>query len=60
MSVGGAYDPDALRVITGILAFFIVLDLAVGLAGQYDLIVGAIVLTYARWWPRLREGRMPL
>ena len=60
MAVGGPYDPDGLRVITGILSFFIVLDVAVGLGGRYDLIVGAVALTYALWWLRRRENQLPV
>ena len=39
---GDAYGPVGLRIVTGILAFFVVLDAVVGLGGRYDLTVAAI------------------
>ncbi|HSV64698.1 MAG TPA: hypothetical protein VLJ59_02165 [Mycobacteriales bacterium] len=47
---GGAQGPDGLRVVTGILAFVILLDALVGLGGRYDLTIGALATTLALWW----------
>jgi hypothetical protein len=55
---GGAQGPDGLRVVTGILAFFILLDALVGLGGRYDLTVGALATALALWWLH-RRGRRP-
>jgi hypothetical protein len=49
MADGDPYGGDALRVVTGILAFFVLLDVAVGLGGRYDLTVGALVMAFALW-----------
>jgi hypothetical protein len=40
---------DGLPVVTGILAFFILLDILVGLGGRYDLIGGALGTALALW-----------
>jgi hypothetical protein len=56
---GVAQGPDGLRVVTGILAFFTVLDILVGLGGRYDLIVGALVTLFALWWLNRRDRRAP-
>ena len=56
---GGAQGPDGLAVVTGILAFFILLDAAVGLGGRYDLTVGAVGLALGLWWLHRRERRQP-
>jgi hypothetical protein len=52
---GGPYGPDGLRVVSGILAWFILLDIVVGLGGRYDLTVGAIVTALALRWLRRRD-----
>jgi hypothetical protein len=39
----GASGGDALWVVTGVLGFFLVLDLLVGLAGRFDLSAGALL-----------------
>lgn len=38
---------DALRVVVGILSFFLLLDAVVGLGGRYDLTVAAVVTAIA-------------
>ena len=50
MTAGGAQGPDGLRVVTGILAFVILLDALVGLGGRYDLTIGALASALALWW----------
>jgi hypothetical protein len=47
---------DGLWVVTGILAFFLLLDAAVGLGGRYDLTVGALAATLALWWIHKRRA----
>ncbi len=48
---------DGLWVVTGILAFFLMLDAVVGLGGRYDLTVGALAATPALWWIHKRSAR---
>jgi hypothetical protein len=57
LAASGAHGPDGLRVITGILAFFIVLDVLAGLGGRYDLIAGALATTLALRWLGRRDQR---
>ncbi|GAA4965408.1 hypothetical protein GCM10025331_67070 [Actinoplanes utahensis] len=45
----GAYGPDGLWAVTGIVAFFLMLDALVGLGGRYDLTAGALATTLAFW-----------
>lgn len=45
---------NAIRVVTGIVSFFIILDIAVGLAGRYDMIAGALATAFALHWLRKR------
>lgn len=57
-ATGGPYGYDALRVIAGMVAFFVVLDALVGLAGRYDMTVGAIATALAlRWFLRRERPR---
>lgn len=46
---------DGLGVVTGILAFFLLLDAVVGLAGRYDLTAGAVAAAVALWWLHRRS-----
>lgn len=55
LATNGPYGPDGLRVVTGILAFFVLLDFFVGLGGRYDLSLGAIATAIALWWLHRRE-----
>jgi hypothetical protein len=55
MAASGPYGPDGLRVVTGIIAFFVLLDFVVGLGGRYDLTVGAIATGIALWWLHTRD-----
>ena len=45
-ATGDAYGPVGLRIVVGVLSFFVVLDAAVGLAGRYDLTLGAVLVAY--------------
>jgi hypothetical protein len=45
----GGQQGDGLPVVTGILAFFILLDILVGLGGRFDLIGGALGTALALW-----------
>lgn len=56
-SGGGVHGPDGLWVVTGILAFFLMLDAVVGLGGRYDLTAGAVAMTLALWWLHRRLRR---
>jgi hypothetical protein len=47
LSVTNAYGSDGARVVVGLLAFFVMLDVVVGLLGRYDMLVGAFVTAYA-------------
>jgi len=54
---GDRFGDDALRVITAILAFFVLLDLFVGLTGRYDMILGgAATAAGLRWLWRRRPA----
>lgn len=46
-ATGDAYGPVGLRIVVGVLSFFVVLDAAVGLAGRYDLTLGAVLVAVA-------------
>jgi hypothetical protein len=41
------YGRDGLRVVIGIVWFLVLIDVFVGLAGRYDLAIGALVTAYA-------------
>jgi hypothetical protein len=58
MAASGPYGPDGLRVVTGIIGFFILLDFAVGLGGRYDLTAGAIATAVALRRLHTRERRV--
>jgi hypothetical protein len=47
MAATGAYGADGLRVVAGLVAFFALLDVVVGLGGRYDLAVGGLFAAYA-------------
>jgi hypothetical protein len=46
LASGDPYGRDGLRVVGGILAFFVVLSAAVGLAGRFDLTIVALAIGY--------------
>jgi hypothetical protein len=41
-ATGGLDGPDALRVVTGIVTFFLLLNVFFGLGGRYDMTVAAL------------------
>jgi hypothetical protein len=42
----GPYGNDGVRVVVGLLTFFVFLDILVGLLGRYDMIVGAALTAW--------------
>jgi hypothetical protein len=42
----GPYGSDGVRVVVGMLTFFVLLDVFVGLLGRYDMVLGALVTAY--------------
>ncbi|WP_250036490.1 hypothetical protein [Paractinoplanes maris] len=50
LATTGARGRDGLWVVTGILGFFLTLDVLVGLGGRYDLSVGALLVTAGLIW----------
>lgn len=49
LAVTGPYASDGIRVVAGLLAFFVLLDLLVALVGRYDMILGAL---FTAWLAR--------
>jgi hypothetical protein len=47
MAVTGPYGSDGVRVVAGLLFFFAILDVFVGLSGRYDLAIGGLLTAYA-------------
>ncbi len=58
LATTGPYGRDGLRVVIGIVWFLVLIDVFVGLAGRYDLALGALVTAYALH-RMLRGGRAP-
>jgi hypothetical protein len=48
-ATGGLDGPDALRVVTGIVAFFLLLNLLFGLGGRYDMALAALGVGLLLW-----------
>lgn len=46
LAATGPYGGDGVRVIVGLLAFFVLLDLLVGFLGRYDMILSALITAY--------------
>jgi hypothetical protein len=46
LAVTGPYGSDGVRVVVGLLTFFVLLDLLVALLGRYDMILAAIVTAW--------------
>ncbi len=46
LAATGPYGRDGLRVVAGILSFLVLIDVFVGLAGRYDLVVGGLATAY--------------
>ena len=51
---------DGLRVVTGVLAFFCLLDVLIGLFGRYDLTLGGLAAAAALWWLGRRSSETSL
>jgi hypothetical protein len=47
LMVTGPYGSDGVRVVVGLLTFFVILDVTVGLLGRYDMVGGALATAYA-------------
>src|SRR5262249_8575036 len=59
-AAGGPYGADALRVIAGMFAWFLLVDALSGLAGRVDLTLGALAGAYVlRRWLRACESVAP-
>lgn len=58
MAGTGPYGVDGVRAVTGLIAFFVVLDVGVGLLGRYDLIVSAILTAFAIGWMYKRRASL--
>jgi hypothetical protein len=54
---GGPCGPDGLRVVTGIVSFFVLLDVVIGLGGRYDLSAGGVATALGLWWLHTRARR---
>jgi len=48
-ATGGLEGPDALRVVTGIVTFFLLLNLFLGLGGRYDMTLAALGMGFLLW-----------
>jgi hypothetical protein len=48
-ATGGLDGPDALRVVTGIVTFFLLLNLFLGLGGRYDMTLAALGMGFLLW-----------
>jgi hypothetical protein len=46
LAVTGPYGSDGVRVVVGLLTFFVLLDLLVALLGRYDMILAAILTAW--------------
>lgn len=49
VAVTGPYGSDGVRLVVGLLSFFVLLDLLVALLGRYDMVIGAI---FTAWLAR--------
>ncbi len=54
---GPVFGRDGLRVVSGILGFYCMFAIGVGLLGRYDLTLGALVVVLLLW--RLRAAQVP-
>ena len=48
-ATGGLDGPDALRVVTGIVTFFLLLNIFFGLGGRYDMTLAALGVGFLLW-----------
>lgn len=50
LAVTGPYGSDGVRIVVGMLCFFVLLDLLVALLGRYDMLLSALFAAWlARW-----------
>ncbi|MBL7252957.1 hypothetical protein [Paractinoplanes lichenicola] len=56
LAVTGPYGSDGRRVVAGLLAFFVLLDLLIALVGQYDMVLSAIAAAWLAWWLYTRRA----
>ena len=50
LAVTGPYGSDGVRVVVGLLTFFVFLDLLIALVGRYDMVLSALFAAWlARW-----------
>ena len=54
---GPVFGRDGLRVVTGILGFYCVFAMGIGLTGRYDITVGALLVVLLLW--RMRASQVP-
>jgi hypothetical protein len=61
LETAGPYSIDGIRVVVGMLTFFVLLDLLVGFLRRYDMIIGALVTAFfvLRLYKRLASIRAP-
>jgi hypothetical protein len=57
-ATGGLGGPDALRVVTGIVAFFLLLNLLAGLGGRYDMTLAALGVGFLLWRLQRRPAEL--
>ncbi len=46
LATTGAHGPDAVRVVRGLLLFFVLLNVVVALNGAYDVLITALLTAY--------------
>jgi len=54
---GPVFGRDGLRVVTGILGYYCLFAMGVGLMGRYDLTLGALAVVFLLW--RVRAAQVP-
>jgi hypothetical protein len=58
LAVTGPYGGDGVRVVVGLLTFFVLLDLLVALFGRYDMILSALLTAWLARWLYTRRARV--
>jgi hypothetical protein len=58
LAVTGPYGGDGVRVVVGLLTFFVLLDLLVALVGRYDMILSALLTAWLARWLYTRRARV--
>lgn len=46
LAIAGPYGSEGIRIVVGLLTFFILLDLLVGFLGRYDMVISALVTAF--------------